>query len=204
MVVLASFSRLHSLLENQTFVSGLIFHLYWVFFPSVQMRAFVPVGATVRYKCPLIEARQGLLLSTRYKCLTIVPGGGSGRYKCKAKPFVPGLAFPRYKRGASSRSVYISYILHPPAFSLTHLFLSFISIFFCCKCGGLPGRQPAWRPGWRRPWPAQPGGASAEASRRPGMAAPSCKLKIGSCSIFVLVHTFLLVIHVVVNDLWFL
>jgi hypothetical protein len=32
------------------------------------MRSFVPVGATARHKCPLIEAQQGLLLLTRYKC----------------------------------------------------------------------------------------------------------------------------------------
>jgi hypothetical protein len=45
----------------------------YFFLLPVQMRAFVPVRVTARYKCPLIRARQGLLQPT------IVPGGGSAR-----------------------------------------------------------------------------------------------------------------------------
>jgi hypothetical protein len=46
------------------------------------MLSFAPVRATARYKCPLIRARRGLLLPTRYKCLIFVPGGDTPRYKC--------------------------------------------------------------------------------------------------------------------------
>jgi hypothetical protein len=54
-----------SLLENRVFVFGLIFHLYQVFLPTVQIRIFVPVVATTWYKCPLTGARRGLLQPTR-------------------------------------------------------------------------------------------------------------------------------------------
>jgi hypothetical protein len=40
-------------IENWVFVLGPIFHLYRGIFARVQMRIFVPVGATVRYKCPI-------------------------------------------------------------------------------------------------------------------------------------------------------
>lgn len=45
----------------------LIFYLYWIFLPSVQMKTFVPVGSIAWYKCFLTGARQDLLLVTRYK-----------------------------------------------------------------------------------------------------------------------------------------
>jgi hypothetical protein len=88
-----------SLLENGAFVLGPIFHLYQIFLPPLQMPSFVPVGATVRYKWPLTWAGRGLLLATRYKCLTFVPSGGSARYECAGLAFIPGRATTRYKRG---------------------------------------------------------------------------------------------------------
>jgi hypothetical protein len=81
------------------------------------MRAFVPVGATTRYQCPLTGVRRGLLLP---------PG-------TNVKPFVPRLAFPRYKRAALSRSVRISCVIFsppPPAFFLPRLFLFHSSLSF--------------------------------------------------------------------------
>jgi hypothetical protein len=85
------------LLENYTFVSSPIFYLYRIFLPPVQIIAFVPGGATMRYKWPLTGPRQGHLQPTRYKCLTFVPGGGSAWYKCEAGTFVPIGATARYK-----------------------------------------------------------------------------------------------------------
>jgi hypothetical protein len=72
-------------------------HIYlrpdFTFIPSIflpiQIIAFVPDGATNQYKCPLTEARRGLIQPTRYKCLTFVPVGGSARYKCEANTSVP-------------------------------------------------------------------------------------------------------------------
>jgi hypothetical protein len=147
------------------------------------MRAFVPVGAITRYQCPLTGARRGLLLP---------PG-------TNVKPFVPGLAFPgtnAQRRHAPSASP-VLYSLHPhrPSFSLVsffsihlYLFLIFLPLTSLLlqargRCGGLPGR--------RRPWPGAacrcggrptagcrglPDGAGAEATRRSGATAPSCKL----------------------------
>jgi hypothetical protein len=40
--------------------------------------ASVPVEATNWYKCPLTEARRVPIQPNWYKCLTFVPGGGSG------------------------------------------------------------------------------------------------------------------------------
>jgi hypothetical protein len=67
---------------------GLFFYLYWVFYASVQITTFVPVGDINRYTCHLTGVRQILLLPTRYKCLTFVSGGvttwysDTPRYKC--------------------------------------------------------------------------------------------------------------------------
>jgi hypothetical protein len=63
----SGFSTVLTLLENRTFVPRLIFYLYWIFLPSVQMKTFVPVGSIAWYKCSLTGARQDLLLVTRYK-----------------------------------------------------------------------------------------------------------------------------------------
>jgi hypothetical protein len=50
--------------------------------PPVQIRTFVPVGATNRYKCPLTEPRHGLTQPNRSKSLTFVPGEDTTWYKC--------------------------------------------------------------------------------------------------------------------------
>jgi hypothetical protein len=86
-----------ALLENPTYISGLFFYLYRVFYTPVQITTFVPVGGTNRYKCPLTGPRRCHLLATWYKCHTFVPGGGFGRYKCEAITFVPVVATDRYR-----------------------------------------------------------------------------------------------------------
>jgi hypothetical protein len=64
--------------------------LYRLVFPPVQMMAFVLVGATNRYKCPLTEARRGLIQSTQYKCELVAPTGTNVRpahlYRAKTPP----------------------------------------------------------------------------------------------------------------------
>jgi hypothetical protein len=79
-----------TLLENHTYIPGLIFHLYLVFCPPVQMMTFVPIGATNRYKCPLTKFRRGLIQPTRYKCLIFVPFGGS--HCTNVRPTVANMA----------------------------------------------------------------------------------------------------------------
>jgi hypothetical protein len=68
-----------SLQENRTYTLGLIFHLYKVFCPPVQMSLFLlsepPTGTNVL----LTEARHGLIQLTRYKRLTFALVGGSAR-----------------------------------------------------------------------------------------------------------------------------
>jgi hypothetical protein len=86
-----------TLLEKHTYIPGLIFHLHRVFCPPVQMRTFVPVGATNRYKCPLIWARWGLIQPNWYKGLTFVSVAGSDWYKREAITFVPGEDTTQYK-----------------------------------------------------------------------------------------------------------
>jgi hypothetical protein len=106
------YSREHSLLENRTYITGPIFHLYRVFLPPVQMIAFVAVGSTERYKCPLTKTRRGLIQPTWYKCLTFVPIGGSARYKYEASTLVPGeatapgLNSARYKCSSHPRVIW--------------------------------------------------------------------------------------------------
>jgi hypothetical protein len=80
----------NTLLEDHTYIPGLIFYLYRVFLPTVQVEAFVPVGATTQYNCPLTGTCWGLLLLLQYKYEAFVPGSDSARYKCSILTFVSG------------------------------------------------------------------------------------------------------------------
>jgi hypothetical protein len=140
MPVIASVNYIPALLENRIYITGLIFHLYQVFIPPVQISSFVQVGATNQYKCPLTETRRGLIQLTRYKCLTFVPVGGSARYKCEDKT-PTGINMRTFIPGLKNSDLLAS----PPSFLSSHSYLSnSILTSLLSSCASRRGAMPGW------------------------------------------------------------
>jgi hypothetical protein len=143
-----------SLLDNRKICPGLIFNLYRVFLPSVQIRAFVPVGVTTRCKCPLTGTRRGLLLPTWYKCLTFVPGKKKNQYKCHSIDPTEGLR----------KNFHRCFSLLPSSPLILHHMFLFILISFSSHFSSLLC--------WRAPLPHRvEAGGRGRRGGRPGTAS---------------------------------
>jgi hypothetical protein len=80
---------------NRTYISGLFFYLYRIFYAPVQITTFVLQMATHKAS-PASSPTHAF-----------VAGGGSDRYKCEAITFVPVVATDRYKcENICTRSCY--------------------------------------------------------------------------------------------------
>jgi hypothetical protein len=75
-----------SLLENRTFVSGPIFHLYRVFLPPVQMWSFVSVLAPPGTNGLSWTRIGGPPFAPGTIVNTFLPGRDRSRYKCRTPP----------------------------------------------------------------------------------------------------------------------